>query len=139
MLPALHRKLIRDLWHMKGQGLAIALVVASGIATFVLSVSMLRSLQRTMETYYREYRFAQVFAHVKRAPMHVRDQIAAIPGVRSVQTRVVVEVNLDVERMTEPAMARLISIPDSQPPLMNGLHLREGRYLEPGRDGEVLV
>ena len=139
MLPALHRKLIRDLWHIKGQAFAIALVVASGIATFVMAVSMLRSLRHTMETYYREYRFAEVFAHVKRAPVHIRDRIAAIPGVAQVQARVVVEVNLSVEGMNEPAMARLISVPDSTPPAINGLHLREGRYIEPGRDGEVLV
>lgn len=139
MLPSLHRKLVRDLWHMKGQALAIALVIGSGIATFVMAVSMLRSLTRTMERYYQDNRFAQVFAHVKRAPLHVKEQIAAIPGVSSVQTRVVVEVNLSVEGMNEPAMARLISVPDGQPPWLNGLYLREGRYIEPGRDGEALI
>ena len=31
-LKAIHRKALRDLWHMRGQALAIALVIASGIA-----------------------------------------------------------------------------------------------------------
>jgi putative ABC transport system permease protein len=41
-MRALDRKLFRDLWHMKGQALAIAMVLASGVATYVMSLSMLR-------------------------------------------------------------------------------------------------
>jgi hypothetical protein len=36
-LKAIHRKALRDLWHMRGQALAIALVIASGIAMLVMS------------------------------------------------------------------------------------------------------
>ncbi len=170
LLPALHRKLVRDLLGMKGQALAIALVRASGIATFTLSLATLHSLQRTMETYYERYRFGQVFSHVKRAPLHVARQIAAIPDVADVQTRVVVDVNLNVEGMAEPALGRIISIDDSRltiadsgasssdgashngqivngqsaivhasRTMMNGLYLREGRWIEAGRAEEVMV
>ncbi len=139
MFPALHRKLLRDLWHMKGQALAISLVISSGIATFVMSVSMLRSLQHTMNVYYNRYHFAQVFAQVKRAPNHVREDLLALPGVAQVQTRVVVAVNLNVEGLTEPGVGRIISISDLAPPSMNGLYLREGRYIEPYSPGEALV
>jgi putative ABC transport system permease protein len=34
-VSALNRKLIRDLWEMKGQALAIAAVIAAGVAMFV--------------------------------------------------------------------------------------------------------
>jgi len=37
----LDRKLLRDLWQMKSQSIAISLVMASGIATFVMSLSTL--------------------------------------------------------------------------------------------------
>ena len=38
-LKAIHRKALRDLWHMRGQALAIALVIASGIAMLVMSAA----------------------------------------------------------------------------------------------------
>src|SRR6187431_2693504 len=109
---ALDRKLIRDLWAMKAQSLAIASVVAAGVAMFVMYLSNFDSLQRTRAAYYDSARFADVFASVKRAPASVERRIAALPGVESVATRVVVDVTLDVPGMLEPASGRLISVPD---------------------------
>lgn len=138
-MRALDRKLLRDLWHMKGQAVAIALVIAAGVATYVLSVSTLQSLRRTQDRYYERYRFAHVFAHLKRAPNPLADRIAEIPGVAQVQTRIVEQVTLDVPVLPEPAVGRLISIPEYPAPGLNGLYLRSGRWVEPGRTGEVLA
>jgi putative ABC transport system permease protein len=138
-MSPLDRKLIRDLLQMKGQALAICMVIASGVATFVMSLSTLESLRLTQTTYYDRYRFADVFAQVKRAPDTLEPRIAEIPGVALVQTRIAAEVNLDVPGLPEPAIGRLISVPDRHRPLLNELHLRSGRYLEPGATGEVLV
>ena len=49
-MTALNRKLRRDLWQMKTQVLAICLVMASGIAVFVMALSTLQSLAATKET-----------------------------------------------------------------------------------------
>jgi putative ABC transport system permease protein len=80
-----------------------------------------------------------VFARLKRAPEALADRLADIPGVARVQTRVVVDVTLDVPGLAEPATGRLISVPDRPTPGLNELHLRRGRLVEPGRRGEVLV
>jgi putative ABC transport system permease protein len=139
-MTALNRKLVRDLWQMKGQAVAICLVIACGVATFVMSLCTLSSLRRAQEAYYERYRFAQVFAHLKRAPDALAARIAEIPGVWRVQTRVVEHVTLDVPGLPEPATGRLVSIPDRPGRAdLNDRHLRSGRHVEPGRDGEVLV
>ncbi len=138
-MRALDRKAIRDLWSIKGQAAAIALVIASGVGTFVMSLSTLNSLQQSQQSYYEQYRFAHLFAHVKRAPWSLGRRIAEIPGVAQVQTRIVVDVTLDVADMAEPAIGRLISIPERREPMVNDLHLRRGRWIEPRRAGEVLV
>ena len=138
-MRALDRKLLRDLWTLRGQATAISLVLACGVGTFVMSLSVLGSLQYTQATYYERYRFADVFARLKRAPEALADRVAEIPGVAQVQTRVVVDVTLDVAGMTEPAVGRLISIPERHQPGLNEVHLRQGRWIEPGRRGEVLV
>ena len=46
-MRALNRKTVRDLWNIKGQALAIVMVIASGVGTFVMSLSTLHSLQQS--------------------------------------------------------------------------------------------
>jgi putative ABC transport system permease protein len=138
-MTALDRKLLRDLWQIRGQAAAISLVIACGVATFVMSLSTLSSLRLTLEAYYERYRFAQVFAHLKRAPDPVAARIAEIPGVARVETRVVEPVTLDVPGFPEPASGRLVSVPDRPAPGLNDRHIRQGRYIEAGHAGEVLA
>ncbi|NQV27363.1 MAG: FtsX-like permease family protein [Rhodopirellula sp.] len=138
-MRTLHRKLIRDMLHMKGQVIAISLVVACGIATFVMSLSTLDSLRESRAAYYERYRFPHVFVSLKRAPEILRSRFEEIPGVRAVELRIVTEVTLDMPGMEEPAVGRLISVPESHRPRLCNLHLRSGRYVEPGRDDEVIV
>lgn len=124
---------------MKGQSLAIALVIGAGVATLVNSQSLLHSLELTRATFYDRYRFAQVFANAKRAPDTLAARIAEIPGVASVETRIIEGVNLDVPGLAEPALGQIISMPITGQPALNQVHLRRGRLLAPGRDYEVLA
>lgn len=135
----LDRKLLRDLWEMKGQALAIAVVVAAGVTMFVTYLSNFSSLQQTRAEYYDTARFADVFTSLKRAPNSVRARLEALPGVERVMTRVVADVTLDVPGMDEPATGRLISLPDRGRPALNDLFLRRGRWVDPARPDEVLA
>jgi putative ABC transport system permease protein len=135
----LDRKLMRDLWLMRGQALAIALVIGSGVAMYVMYLSNFDSLGRTQRAYYERQRFAEVFASLKRAPQRLEERLAAIPGVEVVTTRVVADVTLDVPGLAEPATGRLISIPARGRPLLNDVFLRRGRWIDPGRPDEVLA
>jgi hypothetical protein len=87
VVTALRRKLVRDLWHLRGQALAIAVVIGGGVATLIMSLSSLDSLMLTRDTFYRDYRFAHVFAQLKRAPESLRVLIETVPGVQQVETR----------------------------------------------------
>jgi len=138
-MKAMDRKLWRDLWGMRAQALAIALVIVSGVAVFVMSLSTLDSLYQTRETYYRSHHFADVFGTLKRAPLSLARRIQEVPGVDRVETRVVAYVNIDVAGFAEPVSAHLISLPETGPGLLNRVFLRAGRLPEPGSDDEVLV
>jgi putative ABC transport system permease protein len=138
-MTALDRKLLRDLWQMRGQVLTVALVVACGIATYVTMRGAYQSVLQAQRDYYSRYRFADVFAQLKRAPDSVATNIAAIPGVASAQTRVVMDVTLDVPGLGEPALGRLISIPENRTAMLNDLHLVRGSYIESNRPNDVLV
>ena len=98
---AINRKLFRDLWRIKGQGIAISMVISVGVLMFIMYFSAFDSLQLTRRAYYERQRFAHVFASLKRAPLSLRDRIAAIPGVAQAETRVVADVALDVKGMED--------------------------------------
>jgi putative ABC transport system permease protein len=139
MIPTLDRKLLRELLSQWGQLVAIAVVVACGIACFVLMISAYNSLALTKTEYYERYRFAEVFTELKRAPQSLAARIAEIPGVAQVQTRIVVDVTLDVPGLKEPATGRLISVPARQEGMLNDLFIRRGNPLDPQHRDEVLL
>jgi len=139
VMRALHRKLLRDLWRLRGQVLAIALVMASGVGVLVMSLTTVEALGETALAYYERYRFADVFARVERAPEHMADRLRAIPGVQAVETRVVHTAMLDIQGFEEPVIGQLVSLPERSEPRLNRLALRAGRLPAPGRPDEAVL
>ena len=138
-MKALDRKLLRDIGRMWAQALAIALVMASGVATLILAVGAQHSLVETRDAYYERYRFADVFAHVTRAPRLLETQMLQIPGVATVELRIAKYALLDIEGFVQPATGLVLSLPDHRESRLNRLYLRSGRLPEPGRSDEVVV
>jgi putative ABC transport system permease protein len=140
MVSLLDRKLLRDLRALKSQALAVALVMACGLAMMIMTRSLILSLASTRDAYYGEHRFAEVFARLKRAPNSVRAELAAIPGVAQVQTGIAIQVTLDVPGLPEPAVGLINSLPERGELTLNRLYVRTGR-LPQGRTaiGEMAV
>jgi putative ABC transport system permease protein len=138
-MSALHRKLLRDLVRLWPQALAIALVMAAGASTLILGVGAHESLAETRAAYYERNRFADVFADLTRAPKVFEDEIARIPGVAAVETRIAKIALLDLPDVAEPAAAMFVSIPDFREQRLNLLHLRSGRLPLPDDEDEVVV
>ncbi len=138
-MTALNRKLVRDLVRLWAQALAIALVMASGTTTLILALGAQRSLVETRDAYYERYRFADVFAHVTRAPRLLEAQILQIAGVAAVELRIAKYALLDIEGFAQPASGLVLSLPDHRESRLNRLYLRGGRLPEPGRADEVVV
>jgi putative ABC transport system permease protein len=95
-------------------------------------------IARAQQTYYAEAQFADAFASLARAPETVRGELASVPGVDRVETRLVAQGTLRVASHEEPGFARLVSLPPS-PVSMNQVHVRQGRLPIAGRAGEALV
>jgi putative ABC transport system permease protein len=137
-MRVLDHKLFRELWDLKIQVLAISLVLASGLATYVMSAAVLTSLQSTQRSIYSDFRFPDVFASLKRAPESVATRLAAIPGVRELETRVAAPATIDLAGYAFPINGQIVSLPRGGPRL-NRLYLRAGRLPEPDRDQEVAI
>ena len=81
---ALDRKLLRDLWEMKGQSVAIAAVIAAGVTMFVMYLSAFDSLRRTRAAYYSAPGLPMCSRRSSAHRQASQTRIAAIPGVEVV-------------------------------------------------------
>ncbi|MEO7097951.1 MAG: FtsX-like permease family protein [Luteolibacter sp.] len=140
MIDPLDRKLLRDLGKMKGQVFAVSLVMACGLAMMIMTRSLIMTLETTRSTYYQKYALADIFANLKRAPLAVADQLNTLPGVATVETRVAVDVTLDLPGLSEPATGHIISLPeDGGPQKLNRLFLRTGRFPRSDERREIVL
>lgn len=138
-MRALHIKLLRNLWSMKGQGLAIAAVIATGVAMFVMSITASESLYLSQQSVYRSQQFAEVFASVKRAPESLIEQVRNLAGVALVETRVQAPLRIQIPAFAEPISGLALSIPDGHQPQLNQLFFRAGGLPDPERDDQLVV
>lgn len=136
-LSPLSIKLFRDLWRLRAQSLAIAMVIAAGVAMIVMSFGMIRSLEATRSAYYERYRFADIFAPVRRAPMSALDDLRRVEGVAYADGRISADGLLDVPGISDAVSARIHSLPT--PDGLNQLVVRSGRLPNRARPDEVVV
>jgi putative ABC transport system permease protein len=114
--------------------------MACGLAMMIMTRSLILTLESTRTSYYQRYAMADVFATLKRAPLAVAEELATLPGVATVEPRVVVDVILDLPELTEPATGHIISLPDDGgPQKLNRLFLRSGRFPRPDERREVVL
>ncbi len=139
MVSALQRKLLRDVAHLKGQVVTIALVVACGIASFVALRGSYASLERARARFYAEQRFADVFVQLERAPESVRADVEALPGVGRVESRIVEEAMVPLADLPEPVRGTAVSLPADEAAALDLVRLREGRRPEPGHADECIL
>jgi putative ABC transport system permease protein len=68
-MQALDKKLLRDFARLWLQGLAIAVVLACGVAILLTAFGMNTALTDTRDAYYERNRFADIFTDTRRAPL----------------------------------------------------------------------
>jgi putative ABC transport system permease protein len=140
VIDPLDRKLLRDLSRMKGQVVAVSVVMACGLAMMIMTRSLIFTLESTREAYYQKYAMADVFCTLKRAPLSVAERLKDLPGVAAVEPRVVLDVTLDLPGLAEPAVGHLISLPeDGGPQKLNRVFLCSGRFPRPDERQEVVL
>ncbi|MDO9092498.1 MAG: ABC transporter permease [Rubrivivax sp.] len=142
-MKALHIKLWRDLLRLRTQAATIAVVVAIGVAGFVGMFSVHASLQSSRDDFYRDNRLADVFASVRRAPVVLRDRLAALDGVAEVKLEVLFDAQIDLPGVEPPVTGRFIGLDlarvHAQRQGINTLSLKRGRWPEAGTALEALV
>jgi putative ABC transport system permease protein len=139
VISPLRRKVLRDLRRLWAQVLAIALVLAAGVATLILGNGAYSSLHETRARYYEENRFADVFADMTRAPRALLAEIEEIEGILDAEARIVKLGLLDLPWMAEPGSVQFVSLPGGDGAGLNRLYLRQGRLPDPQSAREIVV
>ncbi|MDF0597588.1 ABC transporter permease [Psychromarinibacter halotolerans] len=139
-MSPLDRKLFRDLWRIKGQAIAIVLVIATGVMLQVMMSGLVASLTETRRAYYERNNLAEVFAPVVRAPDAVLARLADIPGVARVTGRAVGRALIDIPGDPVPVQSQAVGLPDSGAQVLSTVYLVSGRLpAERHRDEALLL
>ncbi|MCC0065415.1 MAG: FtsX-like permease family protein [Defluviimonas sp.] len=132
-------KLVRDLWAMLPQVATIALLIASGISVLVMSGSNYLALLQAMDDHYRNERFADAFASLKRAPLTLAERLRGIDGIGVVEPRISHRVRVIRADSEQSIAGRVLSIPARGQPQLNRLKLVSGRWIDPLHRDEVII
>jgi len=135
---ALDRKLARDLWRLKWQAAAITLLIACGVAVMVMAYSAQKALVAAQAQFYQDTRFGDVFIQAKRAPLSLAADLRRLEGVTAVDARIVEAGLMAVPGLDRPAVATVISLPDTPRGGLNSVQLARGRMPDPARADEAV-
>ena len=138
-MSPLDKKLLRDLWRIKGQALAIGAVIGVGVLMLVMMTGLVTSLDETRRAYYERHRLADVFVPLVRAPERMEARLAEIPGVASAEGRISGSAQIDLSGEDLPLQARIISLPENGEPQLNEIYLTDGRRLDEANPDEIIL
>ena len=137
-MNTLLHKTYRDLRASLAQSLALVLIVALGIASFIALVGAYRDLSTSYNRTYHLLKFADVTFSVQPAPASATSAVAKVTGVDAATGRLVADTGFQFSN-GEQIRARLIGLPPGQHPAVNDVLVTKGRYLSAGDTSSALV
>lgn len=120
--------------------LTIVAIIAVGTGSFIGFGSAQRILIASQSAYYREYRFADFWMDVKKAPLSVVERVTELPGIATLEPRIAFDVIVDVPGVVQPLTGRLLSAPERGfDKTINGICLIRGSGFSGQRNEEVIL
>ena len=150
------KKALRAMWNNKKTYMACAILISVGAFIYVAMGISAFALEDSMHRYYRDYRMADVFSRVARAPVSAMDDLLAIDGISAVDARLTYDARAEVYGADQIITLRLMSFTDCDERL-NKFHITYGEFpsgendivlghnffmahgLEPGAQIEVII
>ncbi len=133
------RKLLRELRTQLGQTIAVVVVVALGVMLFVASAGAYEDLRQSYADAQARLAQADIQVDVTQVATSDVERVRALPGVASVDSRVVAMLPVRIRRgaIEERVALRVLSLPASGQPLLDRVLLVSGHL--PENAGEVLL
>ena len=132
----LFKKAMRSIWRNKKAYIACIALMGIGIAIFVSFNMLYLNLLDARESFYREQRFADVFAAVKSIPLADARALEKLEGVRQMDATIVVDSRVDSLASDRIITLRLNSFDPEETDPLNAFLIVEGAA---PAVGEILV
>ncbi|WP_411680697.1 ABC transporter permease [Clostridium thailandense] len=133
----LFRSLIRDIKKLKGQFISILIIVVLGVSFYTGINSMFRNLLNSSDKYYKEYRMADIWVDLYKAPIGIKEKLKELPYVKEASTRIVKDASINIS--DENATLRFITLPDVKKDIVNDIVIKSGRYFSEGDSNQCIV
>ena len=132
-------KLRRDIAASRWQFLAVAVVIALGVAIFIGAYGSYQNLRSSYDRSYDELRMADLWFEVGDAPAALEQDVAAVEGVAATEGRLVEELPIVLpEAGPERMLGRFVTLPAERHPAVNDVKVTKGQYFSP-QSGEPQV
>lgn len=122
-------RLVRMVSHHVGQFIAISLVIAVGLLTYVAFTMAMVNLENSLNFYYDEANFADIYVETLKVPKKGVDDVLELPGVLHAQGRLQYDVPLKVKDENEKVTVRIESLPKDEYKI-NDLHFYTGTKIK---------
>jgi putative ABC transport system permease protein len=137
-MKKINLKVWRDIVRQKWQFGALILIILLGVTSYGAMIGMIDDVIKSIERTLDKLRFQEfVVSFDGTVPESVVQEVAGLDNVQAVTGRLVMDTGLYVSEDNQ-AHARLVGMPVGDQPLVNQIHIKEGRYLQAG-DGLVAV
>lgn len=135
----------RDILSRKGQFLALVLLVAIGIMSYVSFITAYYDLVASRDKVNTELRFADFTTAVMRAPITAARRLERIEGVATAEGRLVIDTGIEFDDASSAAdaeakaTARVVGVPLDRAPKTNALVLSAGRLPRAGERDAIVI
>ncbi len=135
-MRTLDRRLVRNIRRSWLQFAAVTVVIAMGIASFIIMSNTAQNFGHSVHEYYRNQVFAHLFAEFAPQAGAEIERLDHLPEIDAVQGRIVRDVGVDMEDL-HPTL-RLVGLPEE--PGINIPYVHDGRLPDrPGRRQVALL
>ncbi len=130
--------LMRMIGNSKGQFIAVLTIIIMGIATFTALNMTSVNMDNTVDTYYRENNFPDLFLQTAAVPSQEAERLLRIEGVKEAMGRVTLDVPMVTENENERVNLRLITTTGHQEELSRSTIIK-GKMISGDRNEALLI
>lgn len=125
-MNVLFKNLFRDIKKSKGQFISILIIVILGVTFYTALNSVFKNLSNSSSKYFDEYRLADLWIDLDKAPISIKEKVEKLPNVEMVTGRIVKDASINIS--DENATLRFITLPDTKNDIVNDITIKSGRY-----------
>jgi len=130
--------LVRMIGRSKGQFVAVLTIIVIGIATYTALSMTSVNMNNTVETYYKENNFADLFLQTAAVPSQEAEQLKDIEGVKEAAGRVTMDVPMVTDNENERVNLRLITTTGENEELSRSTILKGNMISDSGNEALLI-